>query len=171
MRGSGSRWACRGRRSTEPAAARALESSIVPDSFTFSPDGKHFVYVAGVTTYSVPRAPFRVVVDGLKGEYHDAVPDAVTFQADGTLEYLATKGKTAYRLRRTPDSWLRHCVARSAPRPGLSQESGVARPLEPAMPSPFRAGSRDPRYGGSPGGAGADRRLQLTANIASPELP
>ena len=37
-------------------------------------------------------------------------------------------------------------------------------PLEPAMPSPFRAGSRYPRtavspYGGSPGYTGADRRL------------
>ena len=28
------------------------------------------------------------------------------------------------------------------------------------MPSPLRAGSRYPRYGGSPGRAGADRRLQ-----------
>jgi hypothetical protein len=36
--------------------------------------------------------------------------------------------------------------------------------------SQLRAGSRYPRYGGSLGRADADRRLQLTTTIASPEL-
>jgi Tol biopolymer transport system component len=63
----------------------------------FSPDGKHVAYLA------VKDKKCLVVIDGQEGpEYEVIVKGGPTFRADGTLEYLAIKSSSLYRVKHKP---------------------------------------------------------------------
>jgi hypothetical protein len=64
---------------------------------TFSPDSKHIAYPAA------KGKKWFVVIDGQAGpEYEVIVKGGPTFQADGTLEYLAIKSSGLYRVKHQP---------------------------------------------------------------------
>ena len=69
-------------------------------SLVFSADGKHVAYVAGKGQKQL------VVVDGQPGPEHDGIvlftPARLTFEADGSLEFLAVKADTLGRVRVPP---------------------------------------------------------------------
>lgn len=63
----------------------------------FSPDSKRVAYLA------VKDKKCLVVIDGQAGpEYGMIVKGGPTFQADGTLEYLAIKSSGLYRVKHRP---------------------------------------------------------------------
>jgi len=70
---------------------------ILEGSPVFSPDSSR-------VAYSARKGQKRfVVVDGQAGPEYDAIvrfdPAKLTFDADGALEYLASKDQTLYRVR------------------------------------------------------------------------
>jgi hypothetical protein len=64
---------------------------------TFSPDSKHVAYEAK------KGEKYLTVLDGRPGtEYDEIFGYSLTFNPDGTLEYLAAKDKSLYRVKYIP---------------------------------------------------------------------
>jgi len=70
---------------------------IVKGSLHFSPSGEHLAYAA------TKGDEWFVVLDGKEGPKYDGIiPNGPTFQADGTLEYLAFKYSVLFRIKHSP---------------------------------------------------------------------
>ena len=64
----------------------------------FSPDGRHLAYMA------MSNEKQFLVLDGQKGQEYDRVSkNGPSFTPDGTIEYLAIKDGTLYRVKHVPD--------------------------------------------------------------------
>jgi dipeptidyl aminopeptidase/acylaminoacyl peptidase len=71
------------------------EYDVIPDaSLIFSPDSKHLAYSAW------NNQKFSVVADGQAGAAYDAIGlGSPSFNPDGTMEYLAIKDGSLYRVQ------------------------------------------------------------------------
>ena len=74
--------------------AGAEWENIIRDSLSFSADCKHVAYGA------VKALKVSVVIDGREGPWYDVmIQNGPTFHPDGSLEYLAIKENTLYRVQ------------------------------------------------------------------------
>ena len=89
----------RGRVGFVVTEAGETRGSIHPDSdLVFSPDSLHLAYVELAGSY--PNEKAFVVLDGKRGPaFNTILTQNPVFHEDGTLEYLAQKGKQILRVR------------------------------------------------------------------------